>query len=65
MLVWEELDYINIDDIGNVVFIDEECRNPIIVHINQKKKSDFFQSLIGVHLSKNVVGESGILEYLL
>ena len=67
----EELDYIDIDDIGNIeesprlVFIDEECGNLIIVHINQKKKSDVLQSLIGVHLAKNVVGESGMLEYLL
>ena len=38
MLVYEELDYIDIDDIGNIedsprlVFIDEECGNLIQVH---------------------------------
>ena len=71
MLVYKELDYIDIDDIGNVedsprlVFIDEECENLIIVHINLKKKSDVLQSLIGVHSAKNVLGESGMLKYLL
>ena len=56
MLVYKELDYIDIDDIGNIedsprlVFIDEECGNLIQVHdggelilleiINQKKKSE-------------------------
>ena len=71
MLVKEELDYIDIDDIGNIedwprlVFIDEECENLIIVHINQKKKSDVLQLLVGVHSARNVVGESGMLEYLL
>ena len=64
MLVYEELDYIDIDNIGNVedspglVFIDEECGNLIVVHINQKKKSDVLQSLIGLCSAKNVVGES-------
>ena len=64
MLVVEELEYIDIGDIGNIedsprlVFIDEECGNLIVVHINQKKKSDVLQSLIGVHSAKNVVGES-------
>ena len=59
------------DDIGNIedsprhVFSDEECGSLIIVHIKQKKKSDILQSLIGVHSAKNVVGESGMLEYLL
>ena len=63
MLVQEELDYIDIDDTGNIedspwlMFIDEEC-GLIVVHINQKKKSDVLQSLIGVHSAKNVVGES-------
>ena len=71
MLVYKELDYIDIDDIGNVedsprlVFIDEECGNLIIVHINLKKKSDVLQSLIGVHSAKNVLGKSGMLKYLL
>ena len=40
------------------VFIDEECDNLILVHINQKKKSDVLQSLRGVHSAKNVVVES-------
>ena len=64
MLVYEELDYIDIDDIGNIedsprlVFINEECENLIVVHINQKRKPDVLQSLIiGVHSAKNV-GES-------
>ena len=48
MLVQEKLDYIDIDDIGNIVdspklvFTDEECGNLIVVHINQKKKSRRF-----------------------
>ena len=56
-MVEKELDYIDIDDIGNLedsprpVFIDEECGNLIVVHdggelarnINQKKKSDVLQ----------------------
>ena len=60
----EELDYIDIDDIGNIehsprlVFINVECGNLMIVHINQKKKPDVVQSLIGVHSAKNVVGQS-------
>ena len=64
MLVYEELDYIDIDNIGNVedspglVFINEECGNLIVVHINQKKKSDVLQSIICVHSAKNVVGKS-------
>ena len=64
MLAQEELDYIDIDDIGNIedsrklVFIDEECGNLIVAHINQKKKLDVLQSLIGVHSVKNAVGES-------
>ena len=43
MLVYRELDHIDIDDIGNIedsprlVFIDEEYGNLIVVHINQKK----------------------------
>ena len=63
MLVEEELDYIDINNIGNIgdlrrlVFIDEECGN-LIVHINQKKKSGVLQLLIGVHSVKNVVGKS-------
>ena len=54
-IVEEELDYIDIDDLGNLevspilVFIDEECL--IVVHnggelttnINQKEKSDVLQ----------------------
>ena len=49
MLVVEELEYIDIGDIGNIedsprlVFIDEECGNLIVVHINQKKRSDVLQ----------------------
>ena len=64
MLAQEELDYIDIDDIGNIedsrklVFIDEECGNLIVVHINQKKKLDVLQSLIGVHSANDVVSES-------
>ena len=64
MLVYKELDYIDIDDIGNIedsprlVFIDDEYENLIVVHINQKNKSAVLQSLIGVHSSENVVGES-------
>ena len=71
MLVKEELDYNDRDDIGSIedsprlVFINEECRNLIIAHNDQKKKSDVLQSLIGVHSTKNVVGENGMLEYLL
>ena len=64
MLVQEKLDYIDIDDIGNIVdspklvFTDEECGNLIVVHINQKKKSDVLQSFIGVHSAKNILRES-------
>ena len=64
MLVYEELDYIDIDDIGNIedpprlLFIDEECRNLIVVHINEKKRSDVLQSLIGVHSAENIVDKS-------
>ena len=50
----EKLDGTDVDDIGNfedlpiLVFIDEECGNPIVIsdsgeftrNINQKKKSD-------------------------
>ena len=57
VIVEEELDCIDIDDIGNLeastrlVFIDEECGNLIVVNdggeltrnINQKKKSDLLQ----------------------
>ena len=51
------------DDIGNLedsprlAFIDEECGN-LIVHINQKKKSDVLQSLVDVHSGKNDGGEN-------
>ena len=64
MLVYEELNYTDIDEIGNIedsprlVFIYEECGNLVVVHINQKKKSEVLQSLIGVHSAKNIVGES-------
>ena len=47
-----------LEDSSRLVFIDEECGNFIVVHINQKKKSDVLQSLICVHSAKNVVGES-------
>ena len=46
ILAEKELDYIDIGGIGNIedsprlAFIDEECRNLIVVHISQKKKSD-------------------------
>ena len=69
MLVQEELDYIDADDIGNIedsprlVFIDEECGNLIVVHINEKTKSDVSQSLIDVHSAKNVVGESIVNQF--
>ena len=57
MTVEEELDCIDIDDIGKLEdsprlgFIDEECENVIVVNdggeltrnINQKKKSDVLQ----------------------
>ena len=57
MTVEEELDCIDIDDIGKLEdsprlgFIDEECGNVIVVNdggeltrnINQKKKSDVLQ----------------------
>ena len=57
VIVEEKLDYIDIDDIGNLddssilVFIDEECGNLIVVHdgreltrnINRKKKSYVLQ----------------------
>ena len=57
VIIEEELDYIDIYDIGNLddssrlVFIDEECENLIVVNdgakltrnINQKKKSDILQ----------------------
>ena len=65
VLFKEELDYIDIDDIGNIedsprlVFIDEECGNLIVVHINQKKKLRRFT--IAVHSARvfiNIVGES-------
>ena len=46
------------EDSPKLVFIDEECRDLIAVHINQKKKSDVSQSLVGVHSAKNVVGKS-------
>ena len=56
-IVEEELDCINIDDIGNLedsarlVFIDEECGNLVAINdggeltrnINQKKESDVLQ----------------------
>ena len=64
MLVCEELDFIDIDDIGNIedplrlLFIDEECGNLTAVHINEKKKLDVLQLLIGVHSAKNIVGKS-------
>ena len=59
MTVEQELDGIDIDEIGNVedlpklVFINEECGNLQLVNdggeltrnINQKKKSNFSQSL--------------------
>ena len=48
----------DIQDSPRLVFIDEECDNLILVHINQKKKSDVLQSLRGVHSAKNVVVES-------
>ena len=67
----EELDGIDIDDIGNLedslrlVFIDEECGNLIVVNddekltrnINQKKNSDVLQYPIDVHTVTNVVRE--------
>ena len=57
VIVEEELDYIDIDDIGNLddsprlVLIDEECGNLIVVNdggeltrnISQKKKSNVLQ----------------------
>ena len=57
VIVEEELDCIDIDDIGNLedsprrLFINEECGNLTVVmdggiltrNINQKKKSDFLQ----------------------
>ena len=57
VIVEEGLDYIDIDDIGNLedspglVFIDEECENLVLVNdggelpsnINQKKKSEVLQ----------------------
>ena len=57
MIVEEELDCVDIDDIGNLKdsptlkFINEECGNLIVVNdggelttnINQKKKSDVLQ----------------------
>ena len=60
VIVQEELDGIDKDDIGNledllrVVFVDEACRNLKVVigggelnrNINQKKKSDLFQTHI-------------------
>ena len=47
-----------LEDSPRFVFIEEECGSLIVVHINQKKKSDVLQSLICVHSAKNAVGES-------
>ena len=72
VIIEEELDDIDIDDIGNLedsprlVFIDEKSGNLIVVNdggkltrnINQKKKSDILQQPIDVHSLRNVVGES-------
>ena len=68
MIAEEEPDYIDIDDIGKLedsprlVFIDEECKNLIVVNdggeltrnINQKKKSDVLQQPIDVYSVTNI-----------
>ena len=67
----EELDCIDIDDIGNLedsprlAFINEECGNLIVVNDGgelteniSQKKTDVLQWLINVYLVTNVVGES-------
>ena len=64
----EELDGIDIDDIGNLedsprlVFIEEERENlndggELTRNINQKKKSGILQWFIDIHYLKNVAGE--------
>ena len=76
MVVQEELDCINIEDIGNfedsprLVFINEECGNLIeindggklAININQKTKSDVLQQPIDVYSVTNIVGKSIYLE---
>ena len=71
VIVEEELNRVDIDDIGNLenlprfVFIDEECGNLKVVNdggklssnINQKKKADVSQYPVDVHSVTNV-GES-------
>ena len=64
----EELDGIDIDDIGNLedsprlVFIEEERANlndggELTRNINQKKKSGILQWFIDIHYLKNAAGE--------
>ena len=71
VIVEEELDCIDIDDIGNLedsprlAFINEECGNLIVVNDGgelteniSQKKVDVLEYPINVHLVTNVVGES-------
>ena len=71
MIVKEELDGIDIDDIGNledllrIVFIHEECGNlkvsltvENLLEILTKRRSQAFYKLIDVHSVVNVIGES-------
>ena len=71
MIVKEELNGIDIDDIGNlenlqrIVFIHEECENLKVFVDNReltkilpKRKSQAFYRLIDIHSVKNVIGES-------
>ena len=60
MLVYEEPDYIHIDDIGNIensprpVFIDEESGNPYQPKEEVKRFTIAYRCL----LNENVIGES-------
>ena len=70
MIVKEELDDIDIDDVGNLedllrIFIHEECGNlkvslmlESLLEILTKRKSQAFYKLIDVHSVIDVIGES-------
>ena len=71
VIVKEELDGIDIDDIGNledllrIVFIHEECGNlkvsltaENLLEILTKRRSQAFYKLIDVHSVTNVIGEN-------
>ena len=71
VIVKEELDGIDIDDVGNledllrIVFIHEECGNlkvsltlESLLEILTKRRSQAFYKLIDVHSVIDVIGES-------